>query len=295
MSIDIYRILLIVFLTVALLSLEAQTKRALIIGIGNYPAESGWCKIHGDNDVPLIANALSGKGFRANNIKSLVNEKATKYNIIKSLNLLVKQSQPNDKIYIHFSSHGQQVVDISGDEEDGLDEAIIPYDAPKTFFKGVYEGKNHLLDDELNKFLSSLRGKIGKTGLLFVVIDACHSGDATRGNKDANESIVVRGTSDIFQATGKKSYKPHLAKPLDWVVFSASQSYQNNYEYKLNNEYFGSLSYALKLALNGMSGNEDFREFFKVIQKKRDEMNVVRYPQRPMIEGDSYYQIQKVF
>jgi hypothetical protein len=34
---------------------------------------------------------------------------------------------------------------------------------------------------------------------------------------------------------------------------------------------------------------------FELIQKKRKEMDVVRYPQRPMIEGEIYYLNQKVF
>ena len=163
------------------------------------------------------------------------------------------------------------------------------------YTKSVYEGKSHLIDDELNDYLTALRKKIGKSGSLLVVIDACHSGDATRGNSNDKDKMMIRGTADIFQAGVRSSFVPHPLKPLDWVVISASQSYQNNYEYKLNNEYFGSLSYALKLALNEMTGNEDFNDLFKMMLKKREDMNVVRYPQRPMIDGDRFYQTQKVF
>ena len=35
----------------------AQDNRALLIGIGNYPAEYGWNKIHGQNDVNIIIAA----------------------------------------------------------------------------------------------------------------------------------------------------------------------------------------------------------------------------------------------
>jgi len=285
--------LVVLLLILELHSVQAQTKRALIVGIGPYPTESGWSKIHGDNDVPLIKTALSQKGFNLNNIKCLINENATKTNIIKSLNQLINQSNINDFIYIHLSTHGQQVTDLNGDEADGLDEAIIPYDAYKTFVKGKYEGGNHLIDDNLNRYLMSIRQKIGKSGTLLVVIDACHSGDATRGNE--NDTLMIRGTADVFQTGAKKSYEPKTEKPLDWVVISAAQSYQNNYEYLLNKEYFGSLSYAIKLALNNLSGEEDFLDFFNTIKSKREEMNVARYPQRPMIEGGIYYQKQKAF
>jgi hypothetical protein len=276
-------------------AVEGQTKRALIVGIGAYPVESGWNKIHGDNDVPMIKTALTQKGFITNNIVCLANANATKVNIIKNLNLLIKQAKINDFIYIHFSTHGQQVVDVSGDETDGLDEAIIPFDACKTFVKGKYEGKNHLIDDELNRYLTSIRQKIGKSGTLLVVIDACHSGDATRGNGNENDTLMIRGTADVFQAGLRKNYVPKPEKPLDWVVISATQSYQNNYEYLLNGEYFGSLSYAIKLSLSDSSGKEDFMDLFNTIKSKREEMDVARYPQRPMIEGGNYYQKQKAF
>jgi len=288
-------LLALLFLIFGLNSVEAQTKRALIVGIGAYPSESGWCKIHGDNDVPLISTALIHKGFITNNIRCLTNENATKKNIIKSLNQLIKQAKINDFLYIHVSTHGQQIVDVDGDEADGLDESIIPFDAYKTFVKGQYEGKNHLIDDELNRYLTSLREKIGKSGSLLVVIDACHSGDATRGTGSEMDTVVVRGTADVFQAGMKKNFVPRPEKPLDWVVISASQSYQNNWEFLHNGEYFGSLSYAINLTLNDLSGKENFLDLFNDIKKKREEMNVARYPQKPMIEGGNYYQNQKAF
>lgn len=285
----------ILFLLLSFLRVESQTKRALIVGIGTYPSESGWNLIHGDNDVYLMTEVLIQKGFNPDKIVKLVNEQASKKNIFKKFNQLIDQAQTNDIIYVHFSTHGQQVIDLEGDEEDGLDEAIIPFDAHKTFLKGVYEGKNHLTDDELNKLLSAMRKKIGKLGKLIVVIDACHSGDATRGNSNENDSIVVRGTSEVFQAGAKGSFVPNPLKLVDWVVISAAQSYQNNYEYRFNGTYYGSLSYAIKLAMPSLTDEDDFAGMFKIIQKRREDMNVARYPQRPMIEGDSLYLNQKVF
>jgi hypothetical protein len=218
--------LLVVFLVIfEIHSVEAQTKKALIIGIGAYPVESGWSTIHGDNDVPLIANALIRRGFKPDKIVKLVNEQATKTNMIKSFNQFIKQAKINDSIYIHFSTHGQQVIDTDGDEEDGLDEAVIPFDACKTFVKGRYEGKNHLIDDELYRYLTSLRLKIGKFGTLVVVFDACHSGDASRGKKSENDSIVVRGTTEVFQARTKKTFIVKPSKLIDWVEISATQPY----------------------------------------------------------------------
>lgn len=276
-------------------SSEAQTRRAVIIGIGSYPAESGWSTIHGDNDVPLISGILTRKGFDSKNIICLTNENATKKRIISGFNHLIAEAQSNDIIYIHFSTHGQQVTDLDGDEVDGLDEAIIPFDARKAFMKGVYEGKNHLIDDELNGYLSQIRRKIGKDGSLLVVIDACHSGDATRGNNTEVDTVFVRGTSDVFNLEKKVSKPSQPKKKLDWIVFSATQPYQNNYEYKLNGAYFGSLSYAVQLALSELSTKISFSELFELIQSKRTNMKVSGYPQRPMIDGADFYKKQFAF
>jgi len=161
--------------------------------------------------------------------------------------------------------------------------------------KGVYEGENHLIDDELNGYLAQMRLKIGKDGSLLVVIDACHSGDATRGNNPEADSLVVRGTNDIFNLGTKKITHPQPKKKLDWVVFSATQSYQNNYEYKLNGEYFGSLSYAVNLALSELSAKMSYSELFELIQSKRTNMKVSGYPQRPMIDGADFYKKQIAF
>ena len=61
-----------------------------------------------------------------------------------------------DIIYLHFSCHGQPIEDIDGDEDDGWDEALIPFDAKKKYQKGTYTGENHITDDELNSYLKRL-------------------------------------------------------------------------------------------------------------------------------------------
>ena len=293
---EIMRLLwLFIFTALSLNSLQAQTQRALIVGIGIYPEERGWGKIHGDNDIPMIREALAGRGFYLQNIMELRNEQATKKSIVNSLNALKSRSQQGDNVFIHFSCHGQQVVDLDGDEEDGYDEAIIPYDANKDYKKGVYEGENHLIDDELNRYLTSIRKKIGQSGTLLVVIDACHSGGGTRGESAQDDSLIIRGTDQPFLLEGKKLKFNNLKQKLGWVVISASQSYQNNYEYRFESTYFGSLSYAVKLAMGELKSGESYSDFFSLIQIKREQMKVSRYPQRPMIEGIISNQNQKAF
>lgn len=38
---------------------------------------------------------------------------------------LVKDAQPNDSLFFHYSGHGGQTKDLDGDEADGYDEGKI--------------------------------------------------------------------------------------------------------------------------------------------------------------------------
>lgn len=87
------------------------------------------------------------------------------------------------------------MADDNGDETDGLDEALIPYDAPRRYQKGVYVGEKHLRDDELGSLLDDIRKKTGDKGTVTLALDACHSGTADR---DKGDDVYVRGTSYVF-------------------------------------------------------------------------------------------------
>lgn len=234
---------------------HAQNKRALLIGISNYQhvTEDDWSEIHGTNDVALIAPILKKQKFK---ITKLCNEVATAKRIRKEFENLIRSSRTGDVVYIHFSGHGQPVEDYDGDEEDGWDEAIIPYDAKKTFQKGIYEGSNHITDDEIYSFLQKIRRVIGTKGFIYLVIDACHAGEASRGdeeNEEDGETMFIRGTKKGFSPNGKEfrpkiNAKGHFDIPRetglsDILVIEACRSYQSNYEIKQSGNYYGPLSY----------------------------------------------------
>jgi hypothetical protein len=184
---------------------------------------------------------LLKNGWKSKDICRLRNEQATYSAICNEMEKMISIAQPGDFIYIHFSGHGQQITDRDGDEEDGYDEAWIPYDAPMQYRKGVYEGQHHITDDRLNGWLHRIRKRVGKQGQIVVVADACHSGDGTRGQDEDDDQWIVRGTSDNFVIPGPKSAQKHTDHPIEWVSISACKPYQCNYEY----HGMGSLTYAL--------------------------------------------------
>ena len=250
---------LLVFLTILPNALQAQKKRALLIGISNYPTYSdpnaSWSEIHGVNDVKRLQKILKEQGFL---IDLLTNEKASHNGIVSALNKLVKVAKEGDIIYIHLSGHGQAVEDEDNDEEDGWDEAFIPYDAQRCYQASVYTGKNHLLDDELYKHLKALRKKVGEKGIVYVVIDACHAGSSYRGD-EIEDSVFVRGTDVGFSKNGK-TYAPRIDKRGNYRVQSedgmapvymleACRSYEVNSEIKQDNTYYGPMSWYISQQL----------------------------------------------
>ncbi len=264
---------------------------ALVVGIGKYPAGSGWSEINGDRDVSLVVSMLIRNGFEKSDITVLANSAATRKAIEEAFERLKESVSPGDIIYIHFSGHGQQVTDIDGDEPDGLDEAFIPYDALKVYSSGVYEGENHIIDDDLNDWLSELKAAVGKKGMVLVSMDACHSGDATRGNDD-DIAAGVRGTADVFALPDTKQEGPadrgagsmadsgtaertagaagtDAFENGGWICISACKSYQNNNEFKSSEGCFGRLTWALYKTLEpGMTLDELVSE----LQKMYDTM-----------------------
>ena len=61
------------FLLLLSLSVTAQTKRAIVIGLGEQQ-DKAWNKINGDKDVPFVQAMLKNAGFKS--VTTLVNQQA---------------------------------------------------------------------------------------------------------------------------------------------------------------------------------------------------------------------------
>ena len=87
--------------------------------------------------------------------------------IKKALTVLARRSRSEkmDMVYVHFSGHGVQIPDASGDELDGMDECLVPED---------YASGKLLSDDWLHAWLMTVHPGTR----VVMVVDACHSGTA---------------------------------------------------------------------------------------------------------------------
>lgn len=258
----------------SLLCVQAEN-RALIVGIGRYPVYTGWTEIHGDADVDLLVPVLKRNGYT--DVKTLKNAQATKTAIINELKSLARRCKRGDKVYFHFSGHGQPVADINGDEgKKGFDEAIVPYNACKTITTKVngrfYNGENHLIDDELNPHFAAIKNKLGVKGELFIAIDACYSDDMERapGSEEAdlppargsNVRLNVRRTPAWTSIPCPKSFSPGAKM----YVVSACKSNERNFEYRSKNgKTYGSLSYFI---FNLTKNTMDFSTWANYAERK---------------------------
>lgn len=277
------RKLLLILLLSSFFSAKAE-KHALIIAIGDYPAKTGWSTISSVNDVPLIKQSLLANGFLETNIKTLIDAEATKQGIIKAIENLKAKLKPGDIVVIHYSGHGQQIFDDNGDEIDGLDEALVPYDAWVKYTHN-YKGENHLRDDELGNIIANLRNTLGSKGQLLFILDSCHSGSMTRGRKSrgGQAAFVPDGwkasDEDKTKGSGMMEKTKVNTDAAPYVLISGASADELNYEY----EGFGSLSYAFSKAMNELGSDFSYRQLFSKIASN---MNVISPKQTPTIEGD---------
>lgn len=279
----IIRILLIVVLVFASAPwVDAKTYHGLIFGLGRQ-MDARWGKIHGDADVRYVEKMLKQCGYT--DVRTLVNEQATKSGMVVAFMELANRCKDGDEVFIHYSGHGQLMTDLDGDEAHRwkgrhrhYDESWIPYDAYMTYCEED-RGEKHLSDDEVAEYLTRIRNRIGSHGRMYVIIDSCHSGDATMAGHPDEECF--RGVDIPFDIpkTGDEPVGNHLKER--WLTISACKPYQLCFENR--KPQIGKLTNIITRMgglLFSLSNNE--------IQRLLDEYmsaNPSRLPQNPVVSG----------
>ena len=104
--------------------------------------------------------------FGAHVLSPMVGEHITPtcHHIKEALQWLCEGAGAGDNLFMHYSGHGGSTPDNDGDEEDGMDETLVPVD---------YQRKGQIRDDDLFDLLVS---HVPEGCNLTVVMDCCHSG-----------------------------------------------------------------------------------------------------------------------
>src|SRR5215212_10639420 len=145
---------------------KKPARRALSIHIGLNavsPAHyEGWsgeltaCEFDA-KDMAAVAKAAGMKPT------VLLTKNATRQKVLTAIRAAAKQLKSGDLLFLTYSGHGGQIPDVTGEEDDKLDETWCLYDG-------------ELIDDEvyleLSRFAAGVR--------VLVLSDSCHSGTVTR-------------------------------------------------------------------------------------------------------------------
>ncbi|KAJ5084481.1 hypothetical protein NUU61_009060 [Penicillium alfredii] len=280
-------------------------RKALLIGV-NYFGQKG--QLRGCiNDVKNMSTYLNQNfGYAREDMVLLTDDQQnpmsqpTKANILRAMHWLVKDAQPNDSLFFHYSGHGGQTPDLDGDEDDGYDEVIYPVD---------FRAAGHIVDDEMHRIMvQSLRPGVRLTA----IFDSCHSGSAldlpyiysTSGvlkepnlAKEAGQGLLgvvsayARGDMGGMMSTamgffkkatkGDEVYernKQTKTSPADVVMWSGSKDDQTSQDAQIAGQATGAMSWAFIAALR----KNPQQSYVQLLNSIRDELST-KYTQKPQL------------
>jgi len=167
---------------------------ALLVGVTEFIAPA--MKKHNlqgpANDVALFRTLLAGDAFRVPaagivSLAGLPNDEAarpTRSNIEREFRRLRDVAGAGDHVVVLLAGHGSQQPadpDPADEEPDGLDEIFLPADATD-WDQSSSRVANAIVDDDIRQWVTAIRNK---GAVVWVIVDACHSGTITRAGTSA--------------------------------------------------------------------------------------------------------------
>ncbi|MDC0679323.1 caspase family protein [Sorangium atrum] len=230
-------------------------------------------------------------------------------NMKAALDELLASTQPGDHVYIHYSGHGGRVPTMFTHlKPGGVDETLVPMD--------IGDGSTpYLRDLEIAHYLDALTTKNQAT--VTVVLDSCHSGDATRGNdfaprcatgarKGADPTLdtTERPTGGVapddalsaswnrLEATGRAlrgaAATTWLPEAKDYVLLAACRDVETAIELQRGDEAGGVLTTAFIKALTEAGDDQTWKTLYERVLAHVHS----RYPsQTPQLLGQGARQI----
>ncbi len=148
---------------------EPPNRRALLIGINDYPNPAN--SLEGCvNDTFLMSSVLQECGYRSEDIRVVLNDRATAASIMERLHWLLDDIRSGDERVLFYSGHGAQIPAYGAKEEvDRYDECLVPYDFD-------WSQQHAVTDNQFVDFYSQLP----YNARFAAIFDCCHSGGMTR-------------------------------------------------------------------------------------------------------------------
>lgn len=266
-----------------------MAKNALCIGINNYPGTD--MDLRGCvNDAEDWAATLAARGYA---VTKLLDAQATKAAMVSAIRALVQGGASGDSLAITFSGHGTYAPDTSGDEADGLDEALCPHD--------IKQGQA-LIDDEIQQLFAQRAAGVK----ILLISDSCHSGTVIRAAPTDPDAEGARPRFMPMGAWLPESELPRAAngQPLTQVAITSTLSPwagalslsggdlllagcaegPNNYSYDatIAGRPCGAFTYYAHKALRQMTASSTYLDWHAEIRK---HLPSASYPQTPQLFG----------
>lgn len=278
---------------------STAVRRAVIVGVNRYknPAHNLLGCV---NDALMVGGMLMEEfDFEKEDIRLVVDERATGDNIRARLAWLVDGAGPGSVLVFHFSGHGSQVRDREGDElDDGMDEIICPHDM---------NWDDPFTDDELAAVVGSVAEGVNFT----LILDCCHSGTGTREvvrEAPAARALVPRFmapppdiafrlaagvhiASDIPERTvNLVGYQAGLTRRAfgtavvqqNGILITGCRADQTSADAWIDNDHFGAASYSLNYTLRQHRFDISYLD---LVREAGAWLTARGYSQEPQLEG----------
>jgi hypothetical protein len=251
---------------------DIEKAYALIIGISEYkdPGIRRLNYTHADaEELFELLKDPNWLGLKEENIKVLLDEAATRFNIRNAFtNWLYNKADEDSIVFIFFAGHGHAEQDRTGIEKDNIVKYLLPYD---TVVEDIYNSA--ISNREFHELLQTIRSK-----KLVIFMDSCYSGGVSVG---ADRDIAPMITDDPYKKLGEGEGR---------IVIAASLANQRSYEHQKIKH--GVFTYNLLKALKG-GADQDSDGYVKVLDafKYLDEkvpktaMELLGFAQKPIMRG----------
>lgn len=284
-------------------------RKALLVGINAY---SGAPLRGCINDVMQMKGLLQGYyGFTDAGIRLLLNEAATFAAIQAGLKWLAQDGAESDAVRVfHYSGHGSYVADQNGDEPDGRDECLVPYD---------YQTAGLIVDDTLKTFYD----RFPQTGNFTLVMDSCYSGSvqkdiandvayrflpvsleeqervdaaAARFAENQQEFIVNQLLQARHQDLSDDQLRQRVHRLMSQyekvrygdvrvreanILLAGCRSDQQSADARIAGDYYGAFTYYLAEAITQSNGQISYRQLSEQTSKR---LNATGFSQVPQLE-----------
>lgn len=272
---------------------KSMGKFALCVGINDYPgtgSDLAGCV----NDANDWAVVFGKRGFSVNR---LTDKQATGDAIRKGIKNLLAQAKTGDLVVVQYSGHGSFVPDDDGDEPDGTDECLCPYDI---------RTKGPITDDEMFDLFSGHQPGVR----IFMISDSCHSGTVAkfapiitpptvkgRGAPQrkvrflppkvflSQRNAAKLGTRRAFRSSSPPGRYAAL-------LMAGCQDTEYSYDAYFQGRPNGAFSFVAIRALAALKPNATFRDWFNAVRKALPSQ---QYPQTPNLYGSKSMMRWKVF